>query len=61
MTVSLLVLTALVGFPQADDGSANVVETGATLEKVWSEGSFTEGGHSTRTARFCFPTSATGS
>src|SRR5262245_936807 len=41
MMVSLLVLAALVGFPQGD---ADVVETGATLEKVWSEGSFTEGG-----------------
>src|SRR5262245_46246339 len=44
MMVSLLVLTALVGFPQEDAGSAQVVETGAALEKVWSEGSFTEGG-----------------
>jgi len=44
MSVSLLVLTVLIGFPQGDAGSANVVEPGATLEKVWSEGSFTEGG-----------------
>ncbi len=44
MTFSLLVLTALVGFPQGDAGAGSVVETGAKLEKLWSEGSFTEGG-----------------
>jgi len=44
MSYSLLVLTALVGFLQEDPGAAVVVAPGATLEKVWSEGSFTEGG-----------------
>ena len=44
MTFSLLVLTALVGFPQGDAGAGSVVETGAKLEKLWGEGSFTEGG-----------------
>jgi gluconolactonase len=44
MSGSLFVLAALVGFFQADPGSADVVEPGATLEKVWGEGSFTEGG-----------------
>ena len=41
---SLLVLTVLVGFLQEDPSAAVVLVPGATLEKVWSEGTFTEGG-----------------
>jgi len=44
MSNSLLVLTALVGFLQEDPSTAPVLAPGATLEKVWSEGTFTEGG-----------------
>jgi gluconolactonase len=44
MSNTLLVLTALVGFFQEGRGTAVVVEPGARLEKVWSEGTFTEGG-----------------
>ena len=41
--------------------AAEVVAPGATLEKLWGEGSFTEGGRWPATARSCSPTSATGS
>jgi gluconolactonase len=44
MSNSLLVLTAFVGLLQEDPGAADVLVPGATLEKVWSEGTFTEGG-----------------
>src|SRR5262249_23516401 len=44
MLSSLIFLTALFGFQQDDAGTASVVEPGAKLEKVWGEGSFTEGG-----------------
>jgi gluconolactonase len=48
LSISLLFLAALTGlgqegFPPTAD-SANVVAPGAVIEKVWSEGSFTEGG-----------------
>ncbi len=43
---NLLALLLAIAFalPQTDDGPSNVVEPGAKLEKVWGEGSFTEGG-----------------
>jgi len=44
MSGSLLFLTVVVGFLQEDPGAAVVVQPGSTLEKVWSEGTFTEGG-----------------
>jgi gluconolactonase len=44
LSCSLLFLTALSSLAQKGSSSANVVAPGATLEKVWSEGSFTEGG-----------------
>ncbi len=43
-TVSIWLVSLAVGFPQADADSIDVVAPGATLEKVWGEGSFTEGG-----------------
>jgi gluconolactonase len=44
ISISLWLVSLAVGFPQEDLGSAKVVAPGATLEKVWGEGSFTEGG-----------------
>jgi len=48
MSISLLVVAALVGFPQPpaqpQAGSSSVVASGAKLEKVWGDGEFTEGG-----------------
>jgi gluconolactonase len=41
---SLFALTCLAGFFQDDSGASSVVAPGATLEKVWSAGAFTEGG-----------------
>jgi gluconolactonase len=43
LSVACLV-TLAVGLFQDDPNSANVVAPGAKLEKVWGEGSFTEGG-----------------
>jgi gluconolactonase len=34
----------VVGLPQEDSASTSVIAPGAKLEKVWGEGSFTEGG-----------------
>ena len=46
MAASVLVrlVFLVVGLPQDDAAPANVVAPGAKLEKVWGEGSFTEGG-----------------
>ncbi len=46
MSISSLVLAALIGFPQvqAKAGSNSVVPPGEKLEKVWGDGEFTEGG-----------------
>ena len=48
MSISLLVVAALVGFPQPpaqpQAGSSSVVAPGAKLEKVFGDGEFTEGG-----------------
>jgi len=44
MSIALLVVTALVGFPQSQSGSHSAVAPGAKLEKVFGEGEFTEGG-----------------
>ena len=46
MSISLLVVAALVGFPepQSKVGSSSVVASGVKVEKVWGEGEFTEGG-----------------
>ena len=43
-TVSIWLISLAVGFPQADADSTDVIAPGATLEKVWGEGAFTEGG-----------------
>jgi gluconolactonase len=44
--VSIWLMSLAAGFPQPQEvaGSADVVAPGAALEKVWSEGTFTEGG-----------------
>jgi gluconolactonase len=42
--LSIWLMSLAVGFPQESAGSADVIAPGATLEKVWGEGSFTEGG-----------------
>jgi len=44
MSISIWLVSLAVGFPQEELSSAKVVAPGATLEKLWSEGSFTEGG-----------------
>ena len=44
MSISLLIVTALVGFPPPQPGPSSVVAPGAKLEKVFGEGEFTEGG-----------------
>jgi gluconolactonase len=44
MSISLLIVTALVGFPPLQPGPSSVVAPGAKLEKVFGEGEFTEGG-----------------
>ena len=46
MAASVLIRLVLlvVGLPQEDAASTSVVAPGAKLEKVWGEGSFTEGG-----------------
>jgi gluconolactonase len=41
---SICLLSLAVGFPQEAKPMAAVVAPGAALEKVWGEGSFTEGG-----------------
>jgi gluconolactonase len=41
---SVCIMALAMGYPQEDPGSGNVIAPGATLEKVWGEGSFTEGG-----------------
>jgi gluconolactonase len=37
-------LSLALGYPQADADVTDVIAPGATLEKVWGEGAFTEGG-----------------
>jgi gluconolactonase len=37
-------LALIVAFPQDEPGSSSIVAPGAKLEKVWGDGSFTEGG-----------------
>src|SRR5579871_2123000 len=44
MSISWLVVTAVIGFPPPESGSTSVVAPGAKLEKVFEEGEFTEGG-----------------
>jgi gluconolactonase len=44
MLISTWLLAFAVALLQDDPGAGNVVAPGAKLEKVWSEGSFTEGG-----------------
>lgn len=44
MSISLLVVPVLFGFLQPQSGSGSVVAPGATLEKVFGQGEFTEGG-----------------
>jgi len=43
-TMSIWLVSVAVGFPQANAESIDVIAPGATLEKVWGEGTFTEGG-----------------
>jgi gluconolactonase len=44
MSISIWLVSLAVGLPQADLSSDKVVAPGAKLEKLWGEGSFTEGG-----------------
>jgi gluconolactonase len=43
-TMSIWLVSVAVGFPQANADAIDVIAPGATLEKVWGEGTFTEGG-----------------
>ena len=43
-SLSIWLMSLAVGFPQDFSGTVDVIAPGATLEKVWGEGSFTEGG-----------------
>jgi gluconolactonase len=43
-SLSIWLMSLAVGFPQDGADPADVIAPGATLEKVWGEGSFTEGG-----------------
>ena len=43
-TVSIWLLSCAVVFSQADGELIDVIAPGATLEKVWGDGTFTEGG-----------------
>jgi gluconolactonase len=50
-----IVLTAVaVGFAQEGSTSVDVIAQGATVEKVWGEGSFTEGGAADRDGSILF-------
>jgi gluconolactonase len=44
MSISVWLVSLAVGFPQGELSSDQVVAPGAKLEKLWSEGSFMEGG-----------------
>lgn len=44
VSLSLLLVLHTAAFFQAESDPADVIAPGATLEKVWGEGSFTEGG-----------------
>jgi gluconolactonase len=44
LSFSIWLFALAAGFPQEGAGSVDVVAPGATLEKVWGDGSFTEGG-----------------
>jgi gluconolactonase len=44
MSISIWLVSLAVGLPQQDLSSDKVVAPGAKLEKLWGEGSFTEGG-----------------
>jgi gluconolactonase len=44
MSISIWLVSLAVGFSQENLSSEKVVAPGATLEKLWGEGSFTEGG-----------------
>ena len=44
MSISIWLVSLAFGFPREDLSSDKVVAPGATIEKLWSEGSFTEGG-----------------
>jgi gluconolactonase len=43
-SISIWLVSLAVGFPQGELSSDKVVAPGAKLEKLWGEGSFTEGG-----------------
>ena len=43
-TMSIWLVSVAMGFPQANADAIDVIAPGATLEKVWGEGTFTEGG-----------------
>jgi gluconolactonase len=43
-TLSICLVLHAVAFPQAESDPSDVIAPGATLEKVWGDGSFTEGG-----------------
>src|SRR5262249_50007567 len=44
MSISLLVVSVVMGFPQPGSGASSVVVPGAKLEKVFGDAEFTEGG-----------------
>ena len=44
ISISVWLVTLAVGFPPDDLSPDKVIAPGATIEKLWSEGSFTEGG-----------------
>jgi gluconolactonase len=44
MQITSLLIALAVAFPQEGADSSSIVDPGAKLEKVWGEGSFTEGG-----------------
>jgi gluconolactonase len=53
-TFSIWLISLAVGLPQEGAGPVDVIAPGATLEKVWGEGSFTEGGAMDRDGSILF-------
>ena len=60
LNLLFVITTAATGIVGDDEPTA-VIAQGATLEKLWGEGSFTEGGAWPTTDRSSSRTSATGS
>jgi gluconolactonase len=53
-SLSIWLMLLAVGFPQDSASSADVIAPGSTLEKVWGDGSFTEGGALARDGSILF-------